>query len=69
MTKTKCPICLGEYEFIDRSELVCRKHQNWFVTKCEDCGKYVFSDCRGVCPHCARIDDRDDWDNSYKVAN
>lgn len=54
-----CPICNKLYAQIRLSEHVCPKHLDWFVTKCSGCGKFVFSDCRGVCPDCAPAPDDD----------
>jgi len=53
MVKNNCPICNKLYSHVHQSELVCKYHQDWLVTRCSGCGKYVFSDCIRVCPDCA----------------
>jgi len=58
----KCPICNKLYSRIDKSLDVCNKHLDWKVTKCMGCGRYMFSDCVGVCPNCAPAPD-DDYAN------
>ena len=49
-----CPICDGRYYDIDRSDEVCRRHQNWVVTVCYACHKAAFSECDSVCPYCGK---------------
>jgi len=56
----KCPICTKQYSRIDLSFDVCAKHLNWIVTRCSGCNKFVFSDCRGVCPACMPIQEEID---------
>lgn len=63
----KCPICNKLYSRIDKSLDVCNKHLDWKVTKCMGCGRYVFSDCIGVCPNCAPAPD-DDYTNIEHIA-
>lgn len=55
-----CPICNKLYSRVDKSLDVCDKHLDWKVTKCVGCGKYVFSDCVGICPDCAPLPNDDD---------
>jgi hypothetical protein len=44
-----CPICAQNYKNLDASESVCKKHENWIVTRCSVCHGFSFSDCRGFC--------------------
>lgn len=47
--RTRCPICQGNYGALHRSFDVCRKHENWLVTRCSECGRFSFSDASGFC--------------------
>lgn len=48
----ECPICLEQYTKIHLSHKVCKKHQEWLITTCPDCGVTRFSLTKGVCAAC-----------------
>jgi len=51
-TETNCPICNGEYHRTDLTEDICIRHQDWFVSKCINCGKPCLTDMPGICINC-----------------
>lgn len=59
MSRSNCPICNKLYSRTDLSEHVCERHQDWKITKCSGCGRYVFSDCVSICLECAPAPDDD----------
>ena len=64
MSELTCPICLENYYMTEFSAEVCKKHENWIVTRCQVCENYCFSDCRSLCPVCVPIDDIDHISNA-----
>lgn len=48
-----CPICNGQYSQIGKAEFVCEKHEGWFITTCDECGRTVFAAQVHLCGKCA----------------
>ncbi len=57
-----CPICKEQYYSISKATDVCERHEDWFITECQVCGRMCFSDAVGICikdsKRAVRIEDR-----------
>lgn len=56
--KVKCPLCRFDYRNVAAADDVCKHHQHWLVTTCEECGIVSFSNCMGICMRCGDSPDR-----------
>ena len=52
MGKNSCPICFDNLYSVKKSLYVCDYHSNWLVTRCSNCKRMCFSDCKGMCTKC-----------------
>ena len=56
-----CPICSEHYICENDNEAdVCELHQEWKVTRCIFCGKFVYTDQLGLCYACYNLRNDDD---------
>lgn len=54
-----CPICLKKYYLTEFSNVVCKLHEKWFITTCDECNQICFSDAIKICIPCSNITPND----------
>lgn len=69
----RCPICVEKYYQLTSAGRVCNEHQEWLVTRCQECHRACFSQTAGLCIECenmirARVEQElRDLDNAARI--